>query len=153
MLLHFCSLFDSEQENTLLVHWSKDLFKKVCFEAFLRSDPVYWAFKGSHKAKLLKYWKRWIRGAKLIETKQNGHLRPFTSLPLICTNSVACNPKMSNFSIWPPYWPNIQGEISKSPQNRPFWTNLSTNAQVGCFLAQNQKVNKSAEALFRNSFL
>ena len=57
VLLHFCSLFDSEQENTLLVRWSFDSFKKVCFEAFLRSDPVYWAFKGSHKAKLLKYWK------------------------------------------------------------------------------------------------
>ena len=45
VLLHFCSLFDSEQENTLLVRWSFDSFKKVCFEAFLRSDPVYWTVK------------------------------------------------------------------------------------------------------------
>ena len=46
MLLHFCSLFDSEQENTLLVPWSEDSFKKVRFEPFLGSDPaVYWAFK------------------------------------------------------------------------------------------------------------
>ena len=41
VLLHFCSLFDSEQENTLLVRWSKDSFKKYRFEGFLRSDPVY----------------------------------------------------------------------------------------------------------------
>ena len=45
VLLHFCSLFDSEQENTLLVRWSFDSFEKVCFEAFLRSDPVYWTVK------------------------------------------------------------------------------------------------------------
>ena len=47
VLLHFCSLFDSEQENTLLVRWSFDSFKKVCFEAVLRSDPVYWTVKAA----------------------------------------------------------------------------------------------------------
>ena len=59
---------------------------------------------------------------------------------------------LSDFALWLPLQSRILGQISKRPQNGPFWTNQMTNAQVGCFLAQNQKVNKSAEALFRNSF-
>ena len=124
MLLHFCSLFDSEQENTLLVPWSKDSFKKCCFEPFLGSDPaVYWAFKAViRQNRPNTEFGGYDLPNRVIPNKMVtcGLLRCYLSLVQILKHAMPVGAILPYDCLYGLLSPKMAGQVSKRPQNGPF---------------------------------